>query len=183
MRVRPYGTVAIYCSVRSELSDHARGNFQTCSTSKSVSCIYSTDLLNAYSIVSRGSQSALEPDMNECNEECVSLGARRRDGSFLGKEGQTEKRATRKSRKQRGEQKVCIRKPERYVKDCILYEQEEELYWQEADVFFQEWENMEADNDARWEQEKKRNGTTSVSIRSECPRCDSSSMRPNAGIH
>jgi hypothetical protein len=88
--------------------------------------------------------------MNECNVECVSLGARRRDGSFQGKEGHTEKRVTRKSRKQGGEQKVCMRKPERYLKDCILYEQEEELYWQEDEEHAQIWEEMEADDDARW---------------------------------
>jgi hypothetical protein len=76
-----------------------------------------------------GSQSALEPIMNECDEECVSLGVcRRDDGSFRGKEGQSEKGATRMSRKQRGKQQArMMRKPERYLKDCILSEQEDEL--------------------------------------------------------
>jgi hypothetical protein len=71
------------------------------------------------------SQSALVPVRNERDEECVRC---RRDGTFRGKERQTEKRATRKSRKQRGKQPArMMRKPERYLKDCILSEPGDEL--------------------------------------------------------
>jgi hypothetical protein len=101
--------------------------------------------------------------MNECNEECVSLGVCRRKGSFRGREGQ----ATRKSRKQRGKQlykqqarnfrkpqRYC--KPQRYLRETILDEEEDELL---AEMLDEEEDELLAEIERRRQCSDNNDGT------------------------
>jgi hypothetical protein len=78
--------------------------------------------------------------MNEFNTECASLGLHRQDDSSRGNEGQTEKRATRKSETKRRTKGLNA---DRYLKDSILHEQEDELYWQEDCILYEQEEEHE----------------------------------------